>query len=57
MNTSAAASRVILVEDTTRASLPSPRIRRYRLARVQVNPRPGPRTRAERFAHLKRTYD
>lgn len=54
MSTQAAPSRVVLVEDPARA--PS-RIRRYRVARIQVNPQPGPQSVDKRYSHLKRLYD
>jgi hypothetical protein len=49
--------RIMLVErrDTVAARDPrAPKVRRYRLARLQLNPRPGARPRLE---HLHRTYD
>jgi hypothetical protein len=57
MTTPAAASRILLVEDPDRMPGPSARIRRYRMARLRLNPRPGPRPAPERFVHLKRIYD
>lgn len=47
----ARSSRVLLVVDTKREAPADPRIRRYRLARVQTD------ARAERFAHLRRSHD
>jgi hypothetical protein len=52
---SVAAARVLLVErrDTVAPRDPNARqVRRYRLARLQLNGRPG-----TRFEHLRRTYD
>ena len=45
--------RLVLVADER--PTPNPGVRRYRLARIAVNPGPG----AERdgFEHLKRSYD
>jgi hypothetical protein len=54
-NSVAAAARVLLVErrDTVAPRDPNARkVRRYRLARLQLNGRPG-----ARFEHLRRTYD
>ena len=51
------AARVLLVErrDTVAQRDPNaPKIRRYRLARLQLNGRPAARHRIE---HLRRTYD
>jgi hypothetical protein len=51
------AARVLLVErrDTVAPRDPNaPKIRRYRLARLQLNGRPGGRGR---FDHLRRSYD
>ena len=53
----AAAARVLLVErrDTVAPRDPNaPKVRRYRLARLQLNGRPAGRGRYE---HLRRTYD
>jgi hypothetical protein len=59
--TDRAVSRVLLLNerrDTVAARDPNaPRIRRYRLARVQLNPSGTPRSRAERVAALRRVYD
>jgi hypothetical protein len=54
MTSPLALSRLVLVPDT-RTVPTSPRARRYRLARLDVNP--GPRREHERFEHLKRVYD
>lgn len=54
MSTQAALSRVVLVEETPRGP---GRIRRYRVARIQVNPQPGLQPVGKRFGHLKRVYD
>ena len=54
-NSAAAAARALLVErrDTVAPRDPNARkVRRYRLARLQLNGRPG-----ARFEHLRRTYD
>jgi hypothetical protein len=54
-NSVVAAARVLLVErrDTVAPRDPNARkVRRYRLARLQLNGRPG-----TRFEHLRRTYD
>jgi hypothetical protein len=51
------AARVLLVErrDTVAQRDPNaPKIRRYRLARLQLN---GRATGRNRFEHLRRTYD
>ncbi|MDX6699176.1 MAG: hypothetical protein QOE65_2573 [Solirubrobacteraceae bacterium] len=45
--------RVVLVADDRPA--PSPGVRRYRLARIAVNPEAG--AAREGFDHLKRAYD
>ena len=53
----AAAARVLLVErrDTVAPRDPNARkVRRYRLARLQLN---GRQTGRERYEHLRRTYD
>jgi hypothetical protein len=53
----AAAARVLLVErrDTVAPRDPNaPKVRRYRLARLQLNGRPVGRGR---FDHLRRSYD
>jgi hypothetical protein len=49
-------SRIILVGERSRlgSGQDAPAIRRYRLARLHVNARPSG---AERFAHLRRSYD
>ena len=50
----ASASRVVLLPTARRTAGPGePSVRRYRLARVE----PQPRTRAERLAHLKTSHD
>jgi hypothetical protein len=54
MNPRSAASRLVLIPDP-RPVPSNPSARRYRLARLELNPRPRPA--AERFAHLKRVYD
>jgi hypothetical protein len=54
-NSVAAAARVLLVErrDTVAPRDPNAhKVRRYRLARLQLNGRPS-----GRFEHLRRTYD
>jgi hypothetical protein len=51
------AARVLLVErrDTVaQRDLNAPKVRRYRLARLQLN---GRATGRNRFEHLRRTYD
>jgi hypothetical protein len=57
MSHTTARSRVLLVED--RPSRPpgasAPKVRRFRLARLELNPRGAPD--GDRFAHLKRSYD
>lgn len=57
MSTPSAASRIMLVEEPARLRGSAPRVRRYRMARVQLNPRPGLQPVEGRFAHLKRMYD
>lgn len=57
MSTPSAASRIMLVEEPSHLRGSAPRVRRYRMARVQLNPRPGLRPVEGRFAHLKRIYD
>jgi ferric-dicitrate binding protein FerR (iron transport regulator) len=57
MSTPSAASRIMLVEEPSRLRGSAPRVRRYRMARVQLNPRPGLQPVEGRFAHLKRMYD
>jgi hypothetical protein len=49
-------SRIILVGERSRlgSGQDAPAIRRYRLARLHINGRPSG---AERFAHLRRSYD
>ena len=56
MTTSLAASRILLLADKTPVAHgpDAPKIRRYRLARVQLN---ETRAAQDRFGHLKRTYD
>jgi hypothetical protein len=57
MTPSPAAVRLMLIErrDTVAPRNPSaPKVRRYRLARLAVNNRPGSRPRYE---HLARSYD
>jgi hypothetical protein len=56
-NSVAAAARVLLVErrDTVAPRDPNaPKVRRYRLARLQLN---GRQTGRGRFEHLRRVYD
>jgi hypothetical protein len=56
-NSVAAAARVLLVErrDTVAPRDPNaPKVRRYRLARLQLNGRPAG---LGRFDHLRRSYD
>jgi hypothetical protein len=50
---SSALNRFVLVPDTRPSS--GAAVRRYRLARLAVNPEPGVRRKG--FDHLKRTYD
>ena len=54
MTSSAAASRILLLADKPPAASAAsgPKVRRYRLARVQLN---EPRTASDRFGHLKRS--
>lgn len=57
MTRTAPASKVLLVVDRRPASSPqdSSPVRRYRLARLRLDPRPaGPESR---FEYLKRVYD
>jgi hypothetical protein len=57
MSSSVAAARVLLIErrDTVAARDPNAaKVRRYRLARLQLNGRPAGRARHE---HLRRSYD
>jgi hypothetical protein len=49
-----AATKLVLIPDPRRVAT-SPRARRYRLARLAVNPKRG--SGDEPFAHLKRVYD
>jgi hypothetical protein len=51
-----AVSKILLVSERTRtgATRPSPVLKRYRLARMQLAPRPAG---ADRHAHLRRSYD
>jgi hypothetical protein len=51
-----AVSKILLVSERTRtgAKRPSPVLKRYRLARVQLEPRAAG---AGRHAHLRRSYD
>jgi hypothetical protein len=60
MSTDRAVSRVLLVadrRDTAATRDPNaPKVRRYRLARVQLNER-APASRAERQARLRRLHD
>jgi hypothetical protein len=51
-----AVSKILLVSERTRTggTRPSPVLKRYRLARVQLEPRPAG---AGRHAHLRRSYD
>jgi hypothetical protein len=51
-----ALSRILLVGERSPliAGKDAPAIRRYRLARLRINDRPSG---ADRFAHLRRTYD
>jgi hypothetical protein len=60
--TDRAVARVLLVNERRDTVAPrdpnAPRIRRYRLARVQLNPpAAAARSRAERVATLRRVYD
>jgi len=50
-----AARRLVLVPATPRREPAGAPLRRYRLARLAVEGREA--ARAERFSHLKRTYD
>jgi len=58
--TDLAAQRVLLVADRrdtiAQRDRSAPQVRRYRLARLQLNGR-TPATRPARHAHLKRLYD
>jgi hypothetical protein len=54
MSTRSALARVLLIPDP-RPVASSPGARRYRLARLDVNP--GVRPAQERYEHLKRVYD
>ncbi|MEA2253518.1 MAG: hypothetical protein QOC78_25 [Solirubrobacteraceae bacterium] len=57
MTPSPAAVRLMLIERRDTVAPRDPRaakVRRYRLARLAVNDRPGARPR---FEHLRRTYD
>jgi hypothetical protein len=50
------ARRLVLIPASPAPSRPTgPPVRRYRIARVRLEDRDV--TRAERFAHLKRSYD
>jgi hypothetical protein len=51
-----AVSKILLVSERTRTggTRPSPVLKRYRLARLQLEPRP---VGAARHAHLRRSYD
>ena len=53
-----AVSKILLVAERTRTGgkRPSPVLKRYRLARVQLEPR-GRGAGAGRHAHLRRCYD
>ena len=55
-STANALSRILLVGESSRASQDDarPAIRRYRLARLRLDGRPSG---ADRFAHLRRSYD
>jgi hypothetical protein len=60
MTTATALSRIILVGERSRlgSGQDAPAIRRYRLARLHVNDPIGTHpARADRFAHLRRSYD
>jgi hypothetical protein len=50
----AVATKLVLIPDH-RPVTTGPRLRRYRLARLAVNPKRG--SGDEQFAHLKRCYD
>jgi hypothetical protein len=54
--TANALSRILLVGEPSRLGRrpEAPAIRRYRLARLRLDDRPSG---ADRFAHLRRTYD
>jgi hypothetical protein len=56
MTTSLAASRLLLLADRSRSSAgpDAAKLRRYRIARLELNAR---RTIADRYGHLKRSYD
>jgi hypothetical protein len=54
LNMIAAATKLVLIPDP-RPVATSPRVRRYRIARLAVNPEQG--LRDESFEHLKRVYD
>ena len=49
-----AATKLVLIPDP-RPAATSRGVRRYRIARLAVNPKHGPRE--EPFGHLKRVYD
>jgi len=58
--TASSLSRIILVGERSRlgSGQDAPAIRRYRLARLRVNDPIGTHpARAERFEHLRRSYD
>jgi hypothetical protein len=57
MTRSLTASKVLLVADrrTSSSSRPSAPVRRYRIARLRLDPRPA--RGASRFEYLKRVYD
>ena len=54
MTTPAAANRLVLLPVSRRRDLPAPRVRRYRLARLQAGTRAPD---APRYAYLKRSHD
>lgn len=56
MTSSLAASRLLLLSDRSRtgAGRDAVKLRRYRIARLELNAR---RTTADRYGHLKRSYD
>jgi hypothetical protein len=54
-STAAATRRLVLVPASTRTERGDAAVRRYRLARLRLEGREV--ARAERFGHLKRTYD
>jgi len=52
-------SRILLIGERSRlgSGQDAPAIRRYRLARLHVNDHDAARPAADRYAHLRRSYD